>query len=301
MKKSIVFGAVICFMAVTQSALAGTGLIKVSEHVYAYADIKNTGPANSFGANAGVIVTDSGLIVVDTLISAKEARRFIADIRAISDKPIKYVINTHFHLDHTFGNSEFAKLGAAIIAQDSDKEALAKKGAETLKNAGSFGLIPEDLLGTEIALPSITFSNRMTLDLGGIEVQLLYGGPSHSDGSILVILPGEKVMFAGDILFTDVHPYMADGNIADWVAALDYMQSLGEITIVPGHGPLSGRQDAADMKAYLLTFDQKAKELAAQSGDAEKIAAELMAALPKRSRLEWAIGANLKARYLPAK
>lgn len=301
MKKFVVFVAVVFSIALAQSVLAASGLIKVSDHVYSYADVKEPSPLHSFGANAGVIVTDAGLIVVDTLISAKEAQRFIADIKAISNKPVKYVINTHFHLDHTFGNSEFKKMGAAIIAQERDKAALAQKGEETLKNAAAFGLTPEAMQGTEIALPTLSFRDMMTIDLGGVEVQLMYGGPSHSAGSILVYLPGEKVMFAGDILFTDVHPYMADGEILEWLAALDFIQTLGEITIIPGHGPLSGKKDVVDMKAYLLTFDQKAKELVAQSSDVDKMAADLKTALPTRSRLEWAIGTNIKAKYLPAK
>ena len=109
------------------------GLTKVADGVYSYADIKNSSPANSFGANAGIIIGKDGIIVIDTLVSAKEAKRFIRDIKAISKKPIKYVVNTHYHLDHTFGNSEFKKPSAVIISQVKDTEKMKKKAKPSLR------------------------------------------------------------------------------------------------------------------------------------------------------------------------
>ena len=100
---------------------AADKLTPVAENVYAYVDTKAASPKNSFGVNAGVIIGKDGIVVVDTMISAKEAKRFIKDIRTISRKPIKYVVNTHYHLDHAFGNSEFAKVGAVIVAQENAK------------------------------------------------------------------------------------------------------------------------------------------------------------------------------------
>lgn len=82
------------------SAFADDGLTKISDGVYSYVDSKDPSPAHSFGANARIVIGKDGIVVVDTLISAKEAQRFIKDIRAVSDKPIRYVVNTHDHLDH---------------------------------------------------------------------------------------------------------------------------------------------------------------------------------------------------------
>ena len=288
-------------MLLASTASAGQGLTKLAENVYSYVDAKNASPANSFAANAGIIIGRDGILVVDTLISAKEAKRFIGDIRKISEKKIKYVVDTHYHLDHTFGNGEFASLGAAIISQENDRKNLEIKGAVALKNAKGYGLSDEELAGTVIALPTITFTDRMTIDMGGERVELIFVGASHTEGSTLVYLPERKILFTGDILFTDFHPFMGEGDVAGWVKSLDFILSLDVTTIIPGHGPVSGKKDIAEMKAYIQLFDQKARELAAKTTDVDKIAAELKKLLPVKSQGEWMIAYNLKMKYLPAK
>jgi len=244
------------------------------------------------------VIGRDGILVIDTLISAKEAQRFLADIRKVSDKPIKFVVNTHTHLDHAFGNCVFAKLGATVISHDADRRLLEKVGEATLKNIANFGLKPEDMIGTEIVYPALTFSERMTIDLGGEIVELIRTAPSHTEGSVIVHLPARKLLFSGDILFTDFHPYLADGDIPGWTRTLDSLIAMDVERIVPGHGPLSTKKDLREMKEYLLLFDAKARELAAVSQDVDTMAAEMKKILPKRSLAEWMIGFNLKSRYL---
>ncbi len=278
------------------SALAD--FTKIADNVYSYVGATDASPANSFAANAGIVIGRDGILVVDTLISAKEGQRFLADIRKISDKPIKYVVNTHTHLDHAFGNCVFARQGAVVISHDADRRLLEKIGEGTLKNIGNYGLKPEDMAGTEIFLPSLTFSETMTVDLGGETVELIRVAPSHTEGSVIVYLPAKKLLFSGDILFTDFHPYLADGDIPGWTRTLDALLAMDVEWIIPGHGPLSTKKDLREMKEYLLLFDAKARELAAGSQDADAISAELKKALPKRSLAEWMIGFNVKSRYL---
>jgi cyclase len=295
------WGLFVIIMLAAATASAGQGLTKLADNVYSYVDVKNASPANSFAANAGIVIGRDSILVVDTLISAKEARRFIADIGKVSDMPIKYVVDTHYHLDHAFGNCEFASLGAAIISQENDRKNLGVKGEAALKNAKVYGLSDEDLAGTVITLPTITFSERMTIDLGGETAELIFVGPSHSEGSALVWLPRRKILFTGDILFTDFHPFMGDGDVAGWVKCLDFILSLDAETIIPGHGPLSAKKDIAEMKAYIQLFDRKARELAAKTNDVDFIAAELKKLLPVKSQGEWMIAYNLKMKYMPAK
>ena len=283
------------------TASAGQGLTKLADNVYSYVDVKNATPAESFAANAGIVVGRDGILVVDTLISAKEAKRFISDIRKVSEKSIKYVVDTHYHLDHAFGNCEFARLGATIISQANDRKNLANKGEASLKNAKNYGLTDADMAGTVITLPTITFTDRMTIDLGGETVELIYVAPSHTEGSTLVYLPERKILFTGDVLFTDFHPFMGDSDVAGWVKTLDFILALDVTTIIPGHGPISGKKDIKEMKEYILTFDKKARELSAKSKDADYIAAELKKVLPVRTLGEWMIAYNLKMKYLPAK
>ena len=296
MKRIFLLSALVVSLLFAQGVFA-QGLTKIVDNVYSYVDVKNASPKNSFAANAGIVIGRDGVLVIDTLISAKEAQRFIADIRKVTDKPIKYVVDTHYHLDHSFGNAEFVKLGAAVISQVNDRKNLAEKGEATIKNAGNFGLTPDDLAGTTIAVPTLAFTDRMTIDLGGETVELIYVAPSHTSGSLLVFLPQHKLLFSGDVIFTDFHPFLAEGNLDGWIKNLDYIQTMDVTTIVPGHGPLSTKKDAAEMKAYLLAFDKKARKLAAEGKNAETISAELKKALPTRSQGEWMIPYNVKAKY----
>ncbi|NVN99500.1 MAG: MBL fold metallo-hydrolase [Geobacteraceae bacterium] len=299
MKKFMFLSVAVVSLLFTQSAFAE--LTRLADNVYSYVGVKDASPANSFAANAGIVIGTDGVLVIDTLISAKEGARFLADIRKVTTKPIKYVVNTHTHLDHALGNCVFAKLGATVISHDADRASLAKNGADILKYAGNYGLKAEDMVGTEITVPSMSFSDRLNIDMGGEEVQLIRTAPSHTEGSLVVYLPAKKLLFAGDILFTDFHPYMADGDIAGWAKTIDTLLAMDLDKVVPGHGPISGKKDLREMKAYLLLFDKKARELAAGSQDANAIAAQLKKILPERSLADWMIAFNLKARYLGKK
>lgn len=288
------------FVAVLMLLFAQTafaGLTKLAENVYSYVGVTDASPANSFAANAGIVIGRDGVLVVDTLMSAKEGERFLADIRKVTNKPIRYVVNTHTHLDHAFGNSVFAKLGAVVISHEADRAFMEKVGEATLKNIGNFGIKSEEMVGTEIALPPLSFSERLAINLDGERVELIRTAPSHTEGSLVVYLPAKKLLFSGDILFTGFHPFMADGDLAGWTKTLDAMMAMDVERIVPGHGPLSNKKDLAEMKAYLLQFDTTARRLAAEGKDADAIAEELRKSLPKRSMAEWMIAYNVKKRY----
>jgi len=299
MKRISVISMLFMIAVTGGNAFAGQGLTRIADNVYSYADIRNAGPGNSFAANAGIVIGSDGILVVDTLISAKEARRFLADIRKASAKPIRFVVDTHYHFDHAFGNGEFAKAGGVIISHAADRENLKKKGEATLKGATEFGLTAEDMRGTEISLPVLTFTDRMTIHLGGETAELIRVAPSHTEGSLMVYLPDRKILFTGDILFTDFHPYLGEGDLEGWCRTLDYILSLDVTTIIPGHGPIAGKKDVAEMKQYLLAFDAKARELAGKTRDADQIAAELKKILPARSQMDILINWNVREKYLP--
>lgn len=288
-----------CCLLLVHPAFAGNGLVRITDRVYAYVGSTAPSAADSFGANAGIIIGDREVVVVDTLVSAREADRFLKDIRAITDKPIRYAVDTHYHLDHAFGNAVFAGTGATVVAHEKCREEMKDKAGAVLTNANDYGLTAEDMAGTTIALPTITFSRKMSLELDGVEVQLLYIEPSHSQGSIMVYLPSEKTVFAGDVLFTDYYPYMGEADITGWVTTLDFLAGLDADAIIPGHGPVSGKKDIAEMKEYILAFDSLAGELAAGPGTPEEKIASLKAGLPARPLADWLVGASFQAKYLP--
>lgn len=291
----------LAFVLLLAAAAQAQGLTKIAENVYSYVGVKDDSPKRSYAANAGIVIGADGVLVIDTLATAKEGKRLLKDIRAITKKPIKYVVTTHAHFDHALGSSVFTDLGATLVGHELDRAYLAKNGENMLKKIQSFGLTPQDLEGTSIVLPSLTFTERLTIRLGGETIELIHLTASHTQGSTLVYLPRQKVLFAGDALFTDFHPFMGEGDIPGWVKTLDFMEGLDATAIVPGHGPLSTKKDVAEMRDYILLFDAKAKELAPTAKDAPSLAAEMKKLLPARSQGAGMIQYNLMVKYLPAK
>ena len=279
------------------------GLTKLSEHVYAAADFKNATPAgNGFGVNTGIVIGNDAVLVIDTRISAKKAQEFIADIRKVTDKPIKYVVNTHYHLDHSWGNCEFVKLGAVVIGHENGPK-LTSRYIEGISHPENYGLTAEDIKGTTISPPTITFKDALLVDLGGVTVSLSYLGHTHTNDGIVALVDQDGVLFAGDTLFVRYHPSMGDADIQGWLKALAELEKTPAKIIVPGHGPVSTVADVKDLEVYLTEFDKQAKVLCAgkTQNDAPTIARELLKVLPdqKRTELIWAVENNLRSNYLP--
>lgn len=277
-------------------------LQKISDHVYAYVGITNASPsANSFGANAGLVVGKDAALVIDTLVSAKDAKRFLSDIKKVTDKPVKYVVNTHYHLDHSWGNDVFAKKGAVVIAHENSRLAMQKMEDPTL-HPENFGMTAKDIKGTVLKAPDVTFRDSLQIDLGGITVELNYPGETHTNGSIFAAIPQDSVLFLGDALFTGYHPFIGEGNYKSWKKILTDLEKTTFKILVPGHGPLSTIEDVKAMKTYITEFDAKAKKLCKNKKpeDVSKISEELLKELPdqKRTEMPALIQMNLNVRYL---
>ncbi len=282
------------------------GLTKVSEHVYAFTDFKNASPAgNSFGVNTGIVVGNDAVLVIDTRISAKQAQAFIADIKKVTDKPIKYVVNTHYHLDHSWGNCEFTKLGAVVIGHENGRVRSLQAIKDAIPHLQDYGLSPQDMEGTTQSPYTITFKDSMLIDLGGVTVSLAYQGHTHTDDSITALVDQDGVLFVGDILFTRYHPFLVDADVAGWLKALAKLETTPAKIIVPCHGPVSTVADIKDLEIYLTQFDKQAKILCAgkTQDDAPALAQEMLKILPDQKRTELISGVenNLRSKYLPKK
>ncbi|MEN6309164.1 MAG: MBL fold metallo-hydrolase [Anaerohalosphaeraceae bacterium] len=291
---------VVLMLSMSVCGFAESKLTPVADGIYAYVGASDPGPATAYGSNVGVIVGDNAILVVDTLMSARGGQQIVDDIRAVSDKPIKWVVNTHHHGDHTLGNCVFARLGACIVSQEDCLAQMKAEAKTAIEQVGTM-LTAEELAGTEVACPTVTFSKSMAIDLGGITVELSYPGPTHCAGSCLVYIPQRKVLLTGDMLFTGYHPYLGDGDIPNWTAVLDTIGKMGAERIIPGHGPVSSMKDIVEMKTYIGLFDKYAKELvksAMQPVDAEALAGQLKSKLPQRKYLDIMIGYNLQQKYL---
>lgn len=278
-------------------------LQQISPHVWAYAGTVPMSIAKSYGANAGVVVGEKGALVVDTLISAKEGQQLLDDIHAVTKQPLLWVVNTHYHLDHAWGNGVFATEGARVIGASRSTELLIERGTEGLAHPEKHGLTKEALEGTTLSPATVSFTGTVTIDLGGIVVELRSMPHGHCEDNLVVWVPKEKILFSGDLLFVGCHPFMGEGNIPNWLADLDALSKMGAEKIIPGHGRIAHAKDITDMKEYLRVFDVNAVKLAKgkSQADAPKLAEKLAKQLPDQGRTELTgmLEYNLRAKYLP--
>jgi glyoxylase-like metal-dependent hydrolase (beta-lactamase superfamily II) len=196
------------------------------------------------GGNLGVSAGDDGVFVIDSQF-APLTPKIQAAIAKVSAKPVRFLLNTHWHFDHTGGNENLGKAGAIIVAQQNVRKRLSTEGFIAF-----FGMKtkPEPA----IALPVVTFTSDLTLNLNGEEVRAFHAPRAHTDGDTVVHFPKSDVIHAGDTFFNKMYPFIdtsSGGSVAGVLAAADrILKMAGDNTkIIPGHGPLATK---ADLKAY---------------------------------------------------
>lgn len=220
----------------------GAALHEVAPGVFAYVQ-----PDGSwFVNNAGFITGKDGVLSVDTCATEARTRAYLAAIGTVTSAPVTTLVNTHHHGDHTNGNRV---LGApVIVAQAGCRALLAEQ--EDPPPAAIFG--PVDWGDITPALPTICFDRRLELHAGGRLVELLhFGTPAHTSNDLVAWLPGERVLFAGDLVFNGGTPFAMSGSVAGWLEVLPALAELEPEIIVPGHGPPGGPELLARTAAYL--------------------------------------------------
>jgi len=229
------------------------GVKQLAPGIYAYIQSK----ATWYWSNAGFIVGNDYVVVVDSLTTVGLTQRFKDEISKITDRPIRYLINTHHHGDHTWGDHVFA--GATIISHDYCRREVTEAAIvdPNLLNT----IFPEfDFRGIAVTPADITFDKRLTLHMDGREIRLLHFGPGHTVDDIIVHLPQEGIIFAGDFIFLYSTPLGAEGSFAGWIKNLDAMANLGARTYVPGHGPVCGAEGLTQCRDYLLLVRSEARK-----------------------------------------
>ncbi|HEY1541412.1 MAG TPA: MBL fold metallo-hydrolase [Xanthobacteraceae bacterium] len=205
-------------------------------------------------SNAVVLTTDEGVLVIDTRQHPRDGQDLIDRIRKITDKPIKWVINSHFHGDHHLGNPPFKALGATFVAQD-ETAALMRKTwpKEIARRQAFFKERHFDPAEVRLVLPDVTFDSRMTIHLGGHEVDLMYFGPGQNPGDTFVLFPQERTLFTPGAFARHSMPNMAfTPSVQSWVALLDKVANMdGVDRILPAHGDVASRADVPELAAMI--------------------------------------------------
>jgi len=235
------------------------GLQEVGEGLYAYLQ-----PDGSWGwSNAGLVVDGERTLLIDTLFDLALTEQMLRTMRDAvpAAARIDTLVNTHANGDHCYGNQLLR--GARIVASERTAAEMTELPPaamaaliEQAPNMGELGAFFLDCFGAfdfngiELVLPEQTFSGELAMQVGGRELQLIEVGPAHTRGDTLVHIPSERVLFSGDILFSEAHPIAWAGPVSNWIAACDRILALEIDVIVPGHGPLAGLDAVRELKAY---------------------------------------------------
>jgi glyoxylase-like metal-dependent hydrolase (beta-lactamase superfamily II) len=219
-----------------------------------YAVVGDTGRGVEGRPNAGFVVTDEGVVVIDALASPRQGEQLLATIRSTTDLPVKWLVLTHHHPDHHFGAVVLKEAGARVIAHP-DRRVLASEGGEDALIADWVRVVGLDAMrGFEFAdAPDRPVTRADTMRLGGRTIVVSHPGTGHSAGDLLVWLPKERVLFAGDVLVEDGVSMVVDGNADQLLRVLDVVDSMDAAVVVPGHGAIPGRpaELVQETRAYL--------------------------------------------------
>ncbi len=229
------------------------------------------------GGNVGLSVGADSVFVIDDEFT-QVAPKLRAAIAKITPRPVQFVLNTHFHFDHTGGNEAFGGEGALIVAHDN-----ARRRMSTDQLIALAGTVNQQKAYAKVGLPTVTVAGEITFHINGDEVHAFHVPKAHTDGDLIVHFRKADVIHMGDVFFNNMYPFIdgsSGGTAQGVIAAFDRVLALAtdSTRIIPGHGPLASKADLAATRAMLVTLTQRIQDLRrAGKSDAEIRAAKLSA------------------------
>lgn len=230
-----------------------------------------------FISNAGVIITDEGVVLFDALGTPSLAHKLVQKIKEISDKPIVKVVVSHYHADHIYGLQVFKELGAEIIAPEGVYEYIDSDVASSRLEERQFSLEPWVNENTKIIVPDRIIDKAEKFTLGDVSFSIDVLGSAHSDGDLTLLVETDRVLYTGDIIFEGRIPFLGSNQTKHWLKTLQDMESLKIQALVPGHGPTAEkplesitftreylaflRNNMGDAIEEMLDFDEVYKQI----------------------------------------
>jgi len=296
-------------------------LVEVAPHLFAIVEAGGNG-------NVAFLVTDEGVLLVDSGESPAAGRLILSRIRLKTDKPLRYVILTHYHGDHTWGLESCPETAIVIGHQNllrnmrqltvediqgypgrlekirKEIEGLRKEGSPDVTREEerlAAGLREYELLkGLRLVFPEVTFESKIAIHLGGQVIEVLHPGPTHTSGSSIVLFPKQKAVHMGDMLFVGSHPYIdgsAGSDTANWVRFLKEVRGWDVEKVIPGHGPIAGKGALDDQALYLEELRRQVAAAIAKNLSLEE--AQKAVTMEAYKDVKWAdlLPLNVKAVY----
>ena len=232
------------------------------------------------GGNIGVSVGADGVFIIDDQY-APLSDKLLAAIKALSDKPLRFLLNTHWHGDHTGGNESFSKTGVVIVAHDN-----VRKRMSTNQFIAAFNMKVD--ASPPAALPIITFSDTATFHFNGQEIDAFHVPPAHTDGDSAIYFPGLNVLHTGDLFFNGLYPFIdvdSNGSVDGMIAAAEKILPMinDQTKIIPGHGPVATKADYAAFRDMLKAARTSVEALIkAGKSEEEAVAAKPLAPLDEK-------------------
>ena len=229
--------------------------IQVAPHTYFVQGFPELGSSanQNFISNSGFVVTPAGVVVVDALGSPILAQKLIAEIKTVTNQKVIAVIVSHYHADHIYGLQEFQKIGAKIYAQGEGRNYLSSETAKQRLIASRVDFAPWVNAKTKLVSADVWVDQKMKLSIGGIDFLISRVGPAHAPEDLLVYVPSEKVLFAGDLVFRGRIPFVGNADSKGWLMGLDQIEKLNPNIVIPGHGNYSVNpvEDIAFTREYI--------------------------------------------------
>ena len=229
--------------------------IQVAPHTYFVQGFAEMGSSTNqnFISNAGFVVTPTGVVVVDALGSPILAQKLIAEIKKITNQKVVAVIVSHYHADHIYGLQEFKRIGAKIYAQGEGRNYLSSETAKQRLIVSQRDFAPWVNANTKLITADVWIDQKLKLSIGGVDFFISRVGPAHAPEDLMVYVPSEKVLFAGDLVFRGRIPFVGNADSKGWLKGLDEIEKFNPNIVIPGHGNYSVKpaEDIAFTRNYL--------------------------------------------------